>query len=341
MTLRVLVCEYITGGGLAGHPLPPSLAREGDLMLSALIRDLSSLPGVEVLSTRDRRLALPALDARFAVPEPGADIFALWSDLAASADAVWPIAPETAGCLERLSVLALGRDRLLLGSRPEAVRVAASKLATSVLLARHGVPVVATAPANGPLPPSGSGWVVKPDDGVGAEETVYFADAAELATHLAAEDRPWRHVVQPFAPGIAASLSVLFRDGEASLLSCNRQDVAIEDGHFRYRGGVTGGLEELRPVLAPVAAAVAEAMPGLWGYAGIDLILTEDREDDGPSLRPLVLEVNPRLTTSYVGLAEALGLNPAGLVLELATEGRLAAALPVRSVPVGLEAYAG
>jgi predicted ATP-grasp superfamily ATP-dependent carboligase len=30
-----------------------------------------------------------------------------------------------------------------------------------------------------------------------------------------------------------------------------------------------------------------------------------------------VLEVNPRLTTSYVGLGAAIGMNPAALVLSL------------------------
>jgi tyramine---L-glutamate ligase len=31
----------------------------------------------------------------------------------------------------------------------------------------------------------------------------------------------------------------------------------------------------------------------------------------------VVLEINPRLTTSYAGLGRALGCNPAGLVLDL------------------------
>jgi predicted ATP-grasp superfamily ATP-dependent carboligase len=33
-----------------------------------------------------------------------------------------------------------------------------------------------------------------------------------------------------------------------------------------------------------------------------------------------VLEVNPRLTTSYAGLRDALGINPARLVLDLLHE---------------------
>ena len=65
----------------------------------------------------------------------------------------------------------------------------------------------------------------------------------------------------------------------------------------------------LHPRYAGLASAVARALPGLWGYCGVDFIET----DSGPQ----VLEVNPRLTTSYAGLRRATGLNCAQLVLDL------------------------
>ena len=37
--MRLLICEYVTGGGFLGQPLPASLAREGDMMLAALVKD--------------------------------------------------------------------------------------------------------------------------------------------------------------------------------------------------------------------------------------------------------------------------------------------------------------
>jgi hypothetical protein len=42
--VRIFVCEYITGGGLDGKPLPAGLARKGNLMLAALVKDLAPLP---------------------------------------------------------------------------------------------------------------------------------------------------------------------------------------------------------------------------------------------------------------------------------------------------------
>ena len=61
--MRLLICEYVTGRGFVGQPLPASLAREGDMMLAALVKDFAALGGIEVASVRDGRLGnvdLPA-----------------------------------------------------------------------------------------------------------------------------------------------------------------------------------------------------------------------------------------------------------------------------------------
>ena len=50
-------------------------------------------------------------------------------------------------------------------------------------------------------------------------------------------------------------------------------------------------------------------MPGLAGYIGVDVIVGD------ADIR--VLEVNPRLTTSYAGLEQAIGCNPAELILDM------------------------
>jgi predicted ATP-grasp superfamily ATP-dependent carboligase len=115
--------------------------------------------------------------------------------------------------------------------------------------------------------------------------------------------------VQPFLPGTPLSLSLLAQDGAAWLLACNRQHVTCLDNAFTYRGGTVGGAEGRREVLEPLAARIVDALPGLWGYVGIDLVDTAEG--------PVVLEINPRLTTSYVGLRDSIGLNPAALVLDL------------------------
>jgi len=311
--LRLLICEYVTGGGFLGRPLPASLAREGDMMLAALVKDVAGVGGIEIATVRDGRLRDVDLPATFRVVSAPDDPWLVWRNAVQAADAVWPIAPETGGALTRLSELVIAAGRTLIGSRPPAVTLAASKLATAEHLAAHGIAVVPTVPAevalHDGLPSGPDGWVVKPDDGAGAESTRLFRQCDEMRRWLVAAAERNNLVVQPYVEGVPASLSALCQNGRAWLLSCNRQEIAIENGEFRFRGSIVGGLEQRRPRYEPIAAAVAAAMPELWGYVGIDFIAA--------AAGPFVLEVNPRLTTSYVGLGRAIGMNPAALVLRL------------------------
>ena len=94
----------------------------------------------------------------------------------------------------------------------------------------------------------------------------------------------------------------------------------MEHGRFHYHGGVVGGFEGRRARYEPLAERIAAAIPDLWGYVGVDLI-------DGAA-GPMVLEINARLTTSYVGLRHVLGINTAALVLGLLSERVPPAATP-------------
>ncbi|MDQ3776174.1 MAG: ATP-grasp domain-containing protein [Pseudomonadota bacterium] len=303
---RLFVIEFITGGGLADEPLPGALAHEGELMLAALLGELSAIPGIKVTTTRDHRLSPLSGPARCVTIGPSDDPFAVWGRCTEDTDAVWPIAPETGGVLERLSRLVLEQGRQLIGSSPEAIGATARKHRCAEILRRAGVPAIPTRPLQHGIPESDSGWVVKPDDGAGCTETFYFDDARALRAFAAgASNRGY--VVQPYIAGTPASLSVLCRDGHAVLLSCNEQRIGRQVDRLSFEGVLVNALRRERPAFEPLARAIAGIMPGLAGYVGVDLILT-------PS-GPIVVEVNPRLTTAYVGLAEALDINVAAAIL--------------------------
>lgn len=279
---------------MAGLPLARSLAQEGEAMLRALACDLSKISGVELITSRDARLAPldfpPALDFERCMQV---------------AQAVWPIAPETGGALEKISCDTLARGKTLLGSEPETVRICASKLETFYVLAKAGIAAVPTFRAGDRLPRSDSGWIVKPDDGAGCLDTE-FRRASEDAVHLA---RKTERILQPFVQGEACSLSLLCREGKARLLSCNRQRIELNGGDFKFLGCEPASFDDRSGVLSNLASRLAHTLPGLWGYCGVDFVQTETG--------PIVVEVNPRLTTSYVGLSDALGENVAHIVLTL------------------------
>ena len=65
---------------------------------------------------------------------------------------------------------------------------------------------------------------------------------------------------------------------------------------------------ECAPAVIELARRAVEVVPGLQGYVGVDLVLGE---------HPQVIEINPRLTTSYVGLRRFVRNNLMRVMLDL------------------------
>ena len=318
--MRVFAFEFFSGGGLAGRPLPSAIAHEGDMMLGTLLRDLAQVPGIDIVASRDPRLP-PLPDCATLPPLPGEDPRALYARGLAAADAGWPTAPESGGLLAHLAFDTVAAGRTLLGCRPGAVRLASSKQATAKLLRACGIAAVPTFAFSDSIPRMSGPWITKPDDGAGCEDARLLPDWASARESLA-RDRG-RLVAQPWVEGESLSLSLLCDRGAARLLACNRQQVTAAQDGLALEALVVNAVPDPEGRFAALADRIAAAIPELWGYVGVDLVLARDG--------PIVLEINPRLTTSYCGLAPALGINLAALVLDLASAGRL----PPRTPPAG------
>ena len=297
--LKIFAFDYVAAGGATARRRPGWLRRQGDMLRQALLADLGALPEVELVT-------MPAPGS----PEEGPAFDARVAACMAAADAVWPLASESEGVLERVSRDVLHAGRILLGSAPGAVRVAASKLEMARTLAAGGVPVAATYSPHAAVPDAPGAWIVKPDDGAGCFDIRLFGDraAALAAARGAAHD----HVLQPFVAGRLGSLSLLCCDGAARVLSCNLERVAVRNNRFYFLGSTVNGLGDHDGALDRLARRVAAAIPSLWGYVGVDFVLGERGA--------VVLDVNPRLTAAYAGLRASIGANPAGLVLGLLKE---------------------
>ena len=299
---RVFVYEHITAHGFGRDPASPehSLAVEGRAMFDAIRADFSAIPNVEVLTGEPRDFAL----------------------LAAAADWSFIIAPETDGVLLRLAEEILQFGGRLLGPTPEAIALTSDKFAMVRHWKRFGVPTPETVLC--PARPGSFPCVVKRRDGAGSEgmRIVRHADA------LDGIGEGW--IAQPFVPGMAASVAAIASTSGFLTLPPAFQCLS-GDGAFRYAGG---GLP-IAPALATRAERLARKaladIPGLLGYIGVDLILGAD-PDGGDDV---AIEINPRLTTSYVGLRAHLDGNLAALILELA-EGK---PREVRLMPKGRVAF--
>jgi predicted ATP-grasp superfamily ATP-dependent carboligase len=168
-TIQVLVHEWVTGGGLAGSPLPASWAAEGRAMRRSIAADFASLPHVRVVVTLDERQ--PDEPGPWTVVRVGPgeepDRFA---SLAARADFTAIIAPESGGVLaERARAVDRAGGRSL-GSSPTAIDLTGNKLRLGAHLADRGI---ATPPCRRVIPALGLPIefpypaVLKPIDGAG------------------------------------------------------------------------------------------------------------------------------------------------------------------------------
>ncbi len=300
-----------------------------DRPLLALLGDLCRVHSVELTLLRDPGLAplnLPA--AVHVIPcQPEHAAGALMACIA-DADAVWPVMPESAGMLERACGDILDCGKLLIGSRPGAIRVAASKHQTAQVLKAAGIAVVDTCRQHETLPEGASAWVVKPDDGAGCSETRIFPDG-DAARAAIGEHDPDQYVMQPYIHGAHRSMSMVCADNRVLLMSVNEQRMAVFDNQLHYMGSTVNGAREQQRQCRALAEQVIAALPGLWGYVGIDFIMGADG--------PVVLEVNPRVTISHAGMRQSTGHNPAQLLLELLRDGRCAPLETRRIKPVSID----
>jgi predicted ATP-grasp superfamily ATP-dependent carboligase len=316
--MLVFVSEYLCGGAGGGDS---SLEAEGWAMLAAALADFGRCPGVETATVLAPALAAGhgrGLASRVRVAGSEADEERAFRDLCSAADWTLVVAPEFGGLLARRCGLVEEEGGRLLGPSAASVRLAGDKLD----LARHflasGVPTppcvlyepgVAT-----PFPA-----VVKPRTGAGSVATFLVRGAAELArcgAAAAAEGWDDELIAQAYVPGRPASVAFLLGPARARALPPAAQELS-EDGRFRYRGGGLPLPPELAARAERVARRAVEAVPGLAGYVGVDVVLGEDADGSGDA----VIEVNPRLTTSYVGLRALARFNLAAALLAVA-EGR-------------------
>ncbi len=304
--MRLFVCEFLTGGGLCAETLPPDLLRDARCMFDALIGDLRCIDGLELITTRDVRLE--PLAESVAVIRAADDPWVIWSECLRSCDAAWITAPESGGILLALRHLADACGCRFIGSEADAIRIATSKTATMKHFSRAGIPCIDAAAADHPPPPADDGWIVKRDDGAGCEDMYYFSHEEEILAWVAGCRDPQLYIVQPRISGRHASLSVLYSDDGCRILACSEQDIRFENGRVHAGAPAVNKLRDRIPALTPFAVNIGRAMPGLRGFTGIDFMDT--------AAGPVLVEVNPRLTTSYAGLHDILDYNPAERILQ-------------------------
>jgi len=327
--LNLLIFEYVSGGGYANQKLSGSILSEGYGMLRSLISDCKAA-GHNVTTLLDSRLKAfnppTEADKIVSISYPNQADEKL-TELSGAANAVYVIAPESGQVLEKLVENIEASGGTSLNCEAEAIKRVSNKMTAYETIKKRGLKVPETVLVDihektenikRLTKELGYPLVVKPLDGVSCGGLSVIKDEGEIAgavKKVARESMSEQFIAQELIRGKAASACVISIGDKAVAVTLNRQLVSLAspDKESGYYGGAAPFDHSLEKEALNAAERAVEGIEGLKGYVGVDMILTEEE--------PILLEVNPRLTTSYVGLRRIVNFNPAEAIVD-ATIGR-------------------
>ena len=175
------------------------------------------------------------------------------------------------------------------------VALCANKVQTGKILSQNGIPV----PGN-----EGTGKrVIKPVKGCGAQG-VRLSEDMPGEGEFAQDYIEGEHYSVSIIPNRVIGDACLYFSGNPPLvLAVNKQEIAIgNDGSFRYLGGETPVHPAREAKIVEIARKTVEIL-GCQGYCGVDVVVAD---------KVYVVDVNPRITTSLVGIAACMQEEIAG-----------------------------
>ena len=331
--MNILLFEWLNCGGLRNERFGDSSAeksmlRQGREMLSAVIKDFQA-GGHQVLLPLDGRLwdAIPnrsSLEKRKVLRSD--DLNQLLHEFGGEADFILVIAPESDSILvDCLQWLSPSKHKLLNPSF-EFTALTSDKNKMFDYLGEQGFTKFPRGTSHEYYLEYG-GWehwplplVFKPADGAGGEGIVilrnYDVGNASDADGLTAIQESSNLRVEEYVEGTPVSVSAICGPNGSELLAPTIQVFDQESEHgMHYLEAQYPIDESLSKRAINLATEVINALPPTLGYIGIDMVLGE--EDGQP--KDWLIEVNPRLTTSYLKLREIYDENLASLMLKAAT----------------------
>ncbi len=319
--LTAFLYEFVSGGGCFHIPdeATPSraLLREGSAMWRALVEDLAGIPDTRVLTTLDVRFAPDvAVDAEVYAVTGATEERAMFDSLARAADLTVLIVPEFDGhlCsratrLERLGVrLASPSSHFINATSDKCGLAQLLKAAHVAVPLGRRITESESLPQDFPYPA-----VLKPNDGAGSIGLRLIADP-ESARTVHGVDVVCR--LEEFVSGCPCSISFICGGREPLVLPPFQQCLS-SDGMFTYQGGRRLMDTWLCQRAERIGRKALAALPCPVGYVGVDLILGSN--SDGSA--DYIIEINPRLTTSYIGLRAISNTNLAEAMLARAYGG--------------------
>jgi predicted ATP-grasp superfamily ATP-dependent carboligase len=329
---KILIVDYITGGGFAEEDLPLDRLAEGYAILRASIEQFAQL-GYKIATLVDHRLMQHIRISpihEFKSVSTHEEFLSGIQTFTDKVDYTLTLAPETKGILKDLAALSKSSKSIYLGSKPESIEQAADKLHTMKLAQKLGLNVPATVAPNCNDPYEeiveqvgylGLPLIVKPIDGIGCQgltkinrmdSLLYGLQAASAVSGMD------NCIVQEFIPGTPISTSLLANGENVYPLSINHQNLRMDStkkiGHY-VGGAVPYEVpEEFKEEIIDVSVKLVRNLD-LTGFVGVDLIVG----DEGV----FVIEVNPRITVPFIGINNIASTSLAQQLIDVVETGKM------------------
>ena len=157
--------------------------------------------------------------------------------------------------------------------------------------------------------------IIKPLMGVDCEDIVIIENIEDLTLDLDKIFTPGsRIIVQEYVDGVDISVSLLSDGKKAIPISLNQQFVELKNDKGTYLGGKIPYESKYKDEAFEIAKNAVEAIDGLKGFVGVDLLINNDEKD---IYSVYLLEINSRFTTPYVGLKQISNINIGDTIIKL------------------------
>ncbi len=330
---KIFIFEFVSGGGFNRLNIPPYLFSEGYGMLRAIIEDFKLLK-FEILTILDYRIDFLSryLDAdRVVIAHEQDNHVKLFEKCIDESEYCFIIAPEFTNILYDLTSIAKKRNKKILSVGLDGIKLGTLKIDTYNFFLNENIPT----PQTFLIPYKGNqldmdfiihtftrlnkAIIIKPLDGVSAESIFYFEKSEQIYNFFQNNsdilDTNRYYILQEYIEGIDLSVSLIGRKcserldfQEPLVLSINSQILNIKTSKIRseYLGGTTP-VKNSHMIKKTLEQYLQKFDANINGYFGVDFIITRDNQ-----LK--FIEINPRLTTSYLGVRNVIMENPAELV---------------------------
>ncbi len=315
--MNLLIYEHFSAGGFRKEESASSVLSEGFAMLRTAIKEAKNA-GHSVTTILDGQIAEfnPPLDADRRITSASLlDAEDSLFEIAGDCDATYIIAPATDDKLQILAQRMQQSKVTCLTSTARAIAEASNKALLHKKLSNLGLKspkTIAFAPTEDPNAAAeavnnqlGFPAILKPSKSDGCEALSIVENEQQTRNAIARFSNFEGHnfIAQEFVQGIAASVSLITNGKEAWPITLNQQNISLNSPSrdSTYNGGTTPFNHKQTTSAFTAAKRVTESIDGLQGYIGVDVVLTRKE--------PIIIEINPRLTTSYIGISRISRMN--------------------------------